>query len=35
VAVKSGTPCTAEIVVERQRPLSLVIPALKKPVAVH
>lgn len=30
VAVRSGTLCSAEIVVERQRPVSLVIPILKK-----
>jgi len=34
VRVKSGTLCTAEIVVDQQRPLSLVIPALKKSVGV-
>ncbi len=30
VVVRSGTLCTAEIVVEEQRPISLVIPILKK-----
>jgi HlyD family secretion protein len=30
IAVKSGTLCTADIVVDRQRPVSLVIPVLKK-----
>lgn len=34
VTVKSGTLCTAEIVVEKQRPISLVIPALKKSLGV-
>jgi len=35
VPVKSGTPCTAEIVVDKQRPVSLVIPVLKKSLGVH
>ena len=34
VAVKSGTLCSAEIVVSKQRPISLVIPALKKTLGV-
>ncbi len=34
VAVKSGTLCTAEIVLEQQRPASLVVPALKKSLGV-
>jgi HlyD family secretion protein len=34
VAVKSGTLCSAEIVVDVQRPISLAIPALKKTLGV-
>jgi HlyD family secretion protein len=34
VAVKSGTLCNAEIVVDKQRPVSLVIPVLKKSLGV-
>ncbi|MEO8304963.1 MAG: NHLP bacteriocin system secretion protein [Betaproteobacteria bacterium] len=34
VSIKSGTLCAAEIVVERQRPVSLVIPVLKKSLGV-
>lgn len=34
VAVRSGTLCSAEIVVEEQRPISLVIPILKKSLGV-
>jgi HlyD family secretion protein len=34
VKLSSGTLCRAEVVVERQRPLSLVIPILKKSIGV-
>ena len=34
VLVRSGTLCNAEVVVEQQRPLSLVIPILKKSLGV-
>jgi HlyD family secretion protein len=34
VAVKSGTLCSAEVVVATQRPLALVIPALRKSLGV-
>jgi HlyD family secretion protein len=34
VEVKSGTLCSAEVVVETQRPIALVIPALKKSLGV-
>jgi HlyD family secretion protein len=34
VAIKSGTLCSAEIVVARQRPIALVIPALRKSLGV-
>jgi HlyD family secretion protein len=34
VTVKSGTLCSAEIVVDQQRPIELVIPALKKTLGV-
>lgn len=33
--VESGTSCTARIVVERQRPVSLVIPILKRTLGVY
>ncbi|MGQ0655174.1 MAG: NHLP bacteriocin system secretion protein [Betaproteobacteria bacterium] len=35
VKIRSGTLCNAEIVVERQRPMTLVIPALKKSLGLH
>ena len=34
IGLSSGTLCQAEVVVERQRPLSLVIPILKKSIGV-
>ncbi len=34
-SIDSGTPCTARIVVREQRPISLVIPLLKKQLGVH
>ncbi|OGA44911.1 MAG: NHLP bacteriocin system secretion protein [Betaproteobacteria bacterium RIFCSPLOWO2_12_FULL_63_13] len=33
--IRSGTLCSAEIVVERQRPITLVVPALKKALGVE
>jgi HlyD family secretion protein len=35
VRVESGTACTARIVVERRRPVSLVLPILKKTLGVY
>ncbi len=35
IRVESGTSCTARIVVERQRPVSLVIPILKRSLGIY